>query len=66
MRTSTLTDDLTVEYGDTVPPTLIARTVRAAAGPDSLSDPAQVERTARADVRALAEAVRRGATGDLA
>lgn len=53
MRTSTLTDDLTVEYGDSVPVTLIEHAVRLAAA---------VERTARADVRALADAVHRSAT----
>jgi hypothetical protein len=62
VRTS-LTDDLTVEYGDTLPPALIARTVQAAAdAPDAGAGPGAVERTARADVAALAEAVRRGAT----
>ncbi len=32
MRTTSLTDDLTVEHGDVLPTTLIASTVRAAAG----------------------------------
>ncbi len=63
MRTSTLTDDLTVEYGDSVPVTLIEHAVRlAAADPVAGRDAAAVERTARADVRALADAVHRSAT----
>ncbi len=62
MRTTSLTDDLTVEHGDVLPTTLIASTVRAAAGsPDAVRDPASVEQTARADVAALADAVRRQA-----
>jgi hypothetical protein len=59
VRTSTLT----VEYGDTYPVTLIERAVRlAVADPVALRHEAAVERTARADVQALADAVHRSPT----
>ena len=64
MRTTSLTDDLTVEHGDVLPSALIASTVRAAAcSSDAVHDPASVEQTARADVAALADAVRRQPPG---
>ncbi len=57
MQTETLATSLTEQYGTALPPTLIVTMVdsaRAGAG-----DPAVVERTARADLDALADAVRR-------
>lgn len=59
MTTSALTAALVMEFDD-VPPTLIASTVRAAApsGDGELA----VEDVARADVAALAEAMRRSAS----
>lgn len=63
-----LTAELVQKYGDLLPPTLITQTVAAAAAssepyPDESADAAVVERTARHDVSALAEAVRRSAGG---
>ncbi len=60
MHTTSLTADLTTEHGDVLSPELIASTVRAAAStPDAARDESAVEQTARADVAALADAVRR-------
>lgn len=59
MRVSTLTAELTDEYGDVVPPTLIASTVASAAVLPAAEDGDVPDATARADVAALAEAVRR-------
>jgi hypothetical protein len=62
VHTTSLTSDLTVEHGDVLSPELITSTVRAAAStPDAVRDADAVERTARADVAALADAVRRRA-----
>lgn len=64
-----LTAELVQEYGDLLPPTLITQTVAAAAAapsepyPDEPVDAAVVEQTARHDVSALAEAVRRSTGG---
>jgi hypothetical protein len=64
-----LTAELVQQYGDLLPSTLITRTVAAAAAapsepyPDEPTGAGDVERTARHDVRALAEAVRRSAGG---
>lgn len=61
MRTSDLTTELTAEYGDVVPPSLIASAVASAAGPARAAANSEqlASETARADVAALAEAVRR-------
>ena len=60
--TSGLTDELTAAYGHLVPPSLIAGTVRSAASSPRL-DGRSAELAARADVAALAEAVRRSPAG---
>jgi hypothetical protein len=60
--TSGLTDELTATYGDLLPSTLIAGAVRSAAS-SPLSGQASAELAARADVAALAEAVRRSSAG---
>lgn len=63
MRTSDLTSELTAEYGDVVPPTLIESAVASAAGSARGVDDREqaVEQIARADVAALADAVHRAA-----
>jgi hypothetical protein len=56
---TSLTARLTEQFAD-VPPSLVHTTVRAAQpAPGQTADPTAVERTARADVAALAEALRR-------
>lgn len=59
MQTSHVTAELTAEYGDLVPPALIANAVEAAARQAPDADDAAVADTARSDVAALADAVRR-------
>ena len=69
MRVSTLTAELTTEFGDVVPPTLIASTVASAAvapaadgsevDGSEVGDREVADATARTDVAALADAVRR-------
>jgi hypothetical protein len=59
MRVSTLTAQVTSEFGDVVPPTLIASTVASAAVVPTGEDSDVPDTIARADVAALAEAVRR-------
>ena len=54
-----LTTQLTDEYGDLLPPSLIGRTVEAARTPDAPADELAAARTARADVAAMADAVLR-------
>ena len=59
--TPSLAEDLTVEFGDVLPPTLIERTVDAAA--TRPGGPEVVELTAREDLTALADAVARSTSG---
>ena len=61
MPMTVLTTELTREFGHLVPATLIESTVRTAAiRPDAAAaDDGEVASTARADVEALAEAMRR-------
>lgn len=59
MPTSHLTADLTAEYGDLVPPALIAHAVDTAAAHAAGAQDEAVAAAARADVAALADAVRR-------
>jgi hypothetical protein len=61
VQIETLATNLTQQYATTLPQTLIAVTVEAA-GRVGAGDPAVVELTARADVQALADAVRRSPT----
>ena len=65
MHTTTLTDELTGEFGHLVPATLIVSTVEGAGGVPGTPAPddSTVASTARADVAALAEAVRRRTDG---
>jgi hypothetical protein len=60
--TSRLADELTATYGHLLPRSLIAGTVRSAASSPS-SEGRSAELAARADVAALAEAVRRAPAG---
>jgi hypothetical protein len=67
VQTTALTAELTGEFGDLVPATLIESTVRAAGSSTpgaATPDDSDVARTARADVAALAEAVRRRTEAD--
>ncbi len=61
MQTTALTAELTGEFGYLVPATLIESTVRTAADRrwETTPDDVEAAATARADVSALAEAVRR-------
>jgi hypothetical protein len=60
--TDPLTGQLTAEHGDVLPASVIATTVQTvAASPYAERDPLDAERLARADVAALADAVRRSA-----
>ena len=63
MQTTALTTQLTGEFGHLVPATLIESTVQTAATRPGAPTPddREVETTARTDVEALAEAVRRRA-----
>jgi hypothetical protein len=59
MQTTALTAQLTDEFGYLVPASMIESTVRTAADMSGAAAPDDVEATARTDVQALAEAVRR-------
>ncbi len=60
----TITTDLIAEFGDEIPPTLITSTVEAAATtPPAYPDEPDLRERARADVTALAEALRRSSAG---
>ena len=63
MQTTALTAQLTDEFGYLVPHSMIESTVRSAAAVPSGATPDDVDvaATARTDVRALAEAMRRRA-----
>ena len=65
MQTTALTNELTGEFGHLVPATLIESTVESAGGMPGTPAPddSTVASTARADVAALAEAVRRRTDG---
>jgi hypothetical protein len=54
-----LAGELAAEHGHTVPPSLIRTAVETAAVGGPAQDPMDAERIARADVAALAAAVRR-------
>lgn len=57
-----LAEELTAEYGDVLPPTLITNTVTAVWDAVPSHDERVVQATARADVAGLAEAVVRSAS----
>lgn len=57
-----LAEQPAIEFGDVVPPALIATTVAAAWHDVPIQDDSAVQEMARADVTALAEAVRRSST----
>ena len=57
-----LAEELAAEFGDVLPPTLIASTVTAAWEAVPTHDEQVVQATARADVAALAEAVVRSSS----
>lgn len=65
MQTTRLTAQLTDEFGYLVPASMIESTVRTAANRPGAGTPDDVEvaETARTDVQALAEAVRRRTEG---
>ena len=64
MQTTALTAQLTDEFGYLLPASMIESTVRTAVDrPGAAADDVEVAATARRDVRALAEAVRRRTEG---